>query len=333
MGALQAHEVNKAFGLRPALNQISLRVQNAERFVLLGPSASGKTTLLRVLAGLLSADSGAITMAGVDVTRRGAQSRKVGMVFQEGALYPHLSVFDNLAFPLRIARVADREVRARVRAAGALFEIEPLFMRSARVLSAGERQRVAIARALLAEPHVLLLDEPFAHLDGRSRRPVRDSLLSAALDARLAMMFVTHDHDEALAIADRLAILIDGRIVQCDSPARVYEFPATTAVAQFLGPFPMNLFEDETQRFGMGRVTIGIRPSDIIISDGPADVEGVVRTCEFAGSGWLAVVQTPLGSFSILDPARKSAIGERVRLGFAREKMRRFDPFSGGAIA
>lgn len=330
--ALEALGLSKAFGSQAVLQDVSLRVQNAERFVILGPTAAGKTTLLRVLAGLEYPDAGAIHVGGRDVTRVAPEHRSLGLVFQSGALFAHLSAFENLAFPLRLRSRNAAAVRERVHAISNAFGIEGLLERSIGGLSGGERQRLAIARALLGDPELLLLDEPLAQLDPASRAAVREELLAVPRAAGCAVLLVTHDHEEALSCADRLAILIDGRIVQCDTPAAIYRTPATAGVARFLGPFPMNVFGDADQLLGCGAVTIGIRPHDIRINNGAADLEGVIQTCEFAGSDWIAHVDTPVGILRVRTAGGKPAPGDRVRLHLDREKIRRFDPSSGAAL-
>lgn len=332
MSALEALHLRKAFDAQIVLEDLSLRVQDAERFVILGPTAAGKTTLLRILAGLEYPDEGVIRVRERDVTRIAPERRSLGLVFQSGALFGHLSAFENLAFPLRLRSRNTSAIRERVRGISNALGIDGLLERRIEGLSGGERQRLAIARALLGDPAVLLLDEPLAQLDPASRAAVREALLAVPRDAGCAVLLVTHDHEEALSCADRLAILIDGSIVQCDAPAAIYRAPATTAVARFLGPFPMNVFQDANQLLGCGAVTIGIRPHDIRINNGSSDLEGIVRTCEFAGSDWIAEVDTPLGVLRVRTAEIKPARGDRVRLHLDREKLRRFDPGSGAAI-
>ncbi|MDQ6929966.1 MAG: ABC transporter ATP-binding protein [Candidatus Eremiobacteraeota bacterium] len=332
MCALQAHALTKSFGPHRAVDNVTLRINRAERLVVLGPSAAGKTTLLRLLAGLETADSGSVTLGGTDVTQARAARRNIGLVFQNGALFTHLNVFENLAFALRLQRKSASIIRTRVGEVAALFEISDLLKCPATILSGGERQRVAIARALLAGPRALLLDEPLAHLDPAARTAVRDALLTAARSAGAGIAVVTHDHEEALTLADRLAVLIGGRIVQCDAPERVYDWPASTAVARFLGPRPMNLFDDMQHQFAPGALTIGIRPHDIRFGSAGEGFEGVVTAREFYGPAWIARVQTAFGALDVADPTAKPAVGERVRLHFPAGKIRRFDRSSGEAI-
>ena len=191
-------------------------------------------------------------------------------------------------------------------------------------LSGGERQRVAIARALLAAPGALLLDEPLAALDPPARESVRALVLQVARQRGRAVVAVTHDHEEALSTADRLAILFDGRIVQCGAPDEVYARPASVAVAKFLGPNPMNLIPQ-------GGVQLGIRPQDVQINDGATDAEGVVTSSEFSGNAWIARIQTGAGEVCV-QHGEKMREGERVRLAFPAARVRRFDAATGEAI-
>ncbi|MBC5816299.1 MAG: ABC transporter ATP-binding protein [Candidatus Eremiobacteraeota bacterium] len=329
MSALEAQRVRKSFHSKLVLDDISLRVQTAERFVILGPTAAGKSTLLRVLAGLERPDEGIVRIADDDVTAVAPERRAIGLVFQSGALFDHLSTFENLAFPLRLRSMSATALSERVHAMAATFGIEALLDRRIAGLSGGERQRLAIARALLRDPRVLLLDEPLAGLDPGAREPVREALRSIPKAAGCAVLLVTHDHEEALGSADRLAILMDGRITQCDEPDRVYARPASSAIARFLGPLPMNVFHDANAVLGCGAVVIGIRPQDIAINNGARDVDGIVRSCEFAAGGWHAQVQTSLGLLSVRAVEQKPAMGERLGLHFNRQKAVRYDPASG----
>lgn len=293
-----------------------LRVDNAERFVILGPSGAGKTTLLRTLGGLEFPDSGTVLVDGRDVTREPAHRRGLALVFAHGALFPNMSVRENLAFARASAAAVDASLRA--------FALEPLADRRPAGLSGGERQRAAIARALLADPRALLLDEPLAQLDPPSREEIRALLLQIARRQERAVVIVTHDHEEALSTADRLAILIDGRIVQCDTPQAVYEKPVSATVAKFLGPNPMNVIP-------LNGAQIGIRPHDVRVNDGASDLEGTVSGCEFVGSTWLARIETRAGEV-LVQHAQAMQEGERVRLGFPPERVRRFDPVTGDSI-
>ncbi|MEN2978520.1 sulfate/molybdate ABC transporter ATP-binding protein [Tistrella bauzanensis] len=231
--------LTKRFSGYDALVDIDLNVRDGELVALLGPSGSGKTTLLRIIAGLETADRGTIRFGGEDAGRLGARERKVGFVFQHYALFRHMSVFDNVAFGLTVRPRRDRpgraEIAERVSALLRMVQLESLADRFPNQLSGGQRQRVALARALAIEPRVLLLDEPFGALDAKVRKDLRRWLRRLHDDLGLTGVFVTHDQEEALEVADRVVVMSQGRIEQIGTPAEVYDRPATAFVYQFFG--------------------------------------------------------------------------------------------------
>ncbi len=232
---LELSEVSKRYGAVQAVDRVSLAITPGERLALLGPSGCGKTTTLNLIAGFLSPDAGAIRIAGRDIASVPAHKRNAGMVFQNYALFPHLTVFENVAFGLRMRRVERGEVTRRVGEALGLVRLEGLAARYPRQLSGGQQQRVALARALVIHPEILLLDEPLSNLDAKLRQEMRVELVEILRKVRITTIFVTHDQDEALALSDRLAIMNHGRVEQLGSPTQVYEEPATGFVAKFLG--------------------------------------------------------------------------------------------------
>jgi spermidine/putrescine transport system ATP-binding protein len=234
-GALAVTGVCKRFGPREVLRAASFAAAHGEFVTLLGPSGCGKTTLLRIIAGFEVADAGQVLLGGLDLTRLPANRRPVNTVFQHFALFPHLSVADNIAFGLRARRFPAAEVAQRVAAAAAMLELAPLLARRPARLSGGEQQRVALARALVNQPLLLVLDEPMSALDARLRVAVQAEL--RALQRRLGTTFllVTHDQDEAMAVSDRILVMDGGRIAQDGPPAEVYDRPRTRFVAEFLG--------------------------------------------------------------------------------------------------
>ena len=238
--ALEIKGLSKAFGRYPALKQVSLAAADREFLALLGPSGSGKTTLLRVLAGLEQPDAGEVRFGGGDFLTIPARKRRVGMVFQHYALFRHMTVAQNIAFGLNVRPRAERpsgaEIRRRVGDLLSLVQLEGLDRRYPAQLSGGQRQRVALARALAIEPRLLLLDEPFGALDAQVRRELRRWLREMHDRAGVTTVFVTHDQEEALDLADRVAILRDGELVQLGKPEALYEAPATPFVYDFLGP-------------------------------------------------------------------------------------------------
>ena len=236
---IRIDQLHKRFGAFNALEDIRLDVRKGELLALLGPSGSGKTTLLRIIAGLEHADSGRIVFDGEDASRLSVQARRAGFVFQHYALFRHMNVQDNIAFGLRVRRGAERwpesRIRARVDELLSLVQLDGLGKRYPAQLSGGQRQRVALARALAIEPRVLLLDEPFGALDAQVRRDLRRWLRELHDRTGLTTLFVTHDQEEALELADRVAILNGGRLEQVGTPAEVYDAPASPFIYGFVG--------------------------------------------------------------------------------------------------
>jgi sulfate/thiosulfate transport system ATP-binding protein len=293
-------EVTKRFGKFTALDRVSVEVHDGCLLALLGPSGSGKTTLLRVIAGLEVPDSGAVFSHDEDVTHRSARERNVGFVFQHYALFRHMNVFENIAFALRVRGRPEQQVRERVRELLHLIRLEGLERRLPAQLSGGQRQRVALARALAAQPRVLLLDEPFGALDTRVRQELRDWLRRLHDDLGATTVLVTHDQDEAFAVADRVVVMRGGRVEQAGTPQEVFEHPASAFVMDFLGN--VNVFPGQVQN---GRALLGhlevdypdyphdesrpangyVRPHELEIerSAGPSSLEARVLHVNLAG--------------------------------------------------
>jgi spermidine/putrescine ABC transporter ATP-binding subunit len=232
---LELDEVSKQYGSVRAVDRVSLALAKGERVALLGPSGCGKTTTLNMIAGFLEPDGGAIRIAGRDVARVPAHKRNTGMVFQSYALFPHLTAADNVAFGLRMRGVSKAELAPRVRDALALVRLGAHGDRFPRQLSGGQQQRVALARALVIRPEILLLDEPLSNLDAKLRQEMRVELIEILATVGITTVFVTHDQEEALSLADRVVVMNDGRVEQVGTPGEVYERPATAFVAKFLG--------------------------------------------------------------------------------------------------
>jgi len=265
--------ITKTFGSFKALDNVSLEVANGELVALLGPSGSGKTTLLRIIAGLEVPDSGSILFHGEDATQTSLRERRVGFVFQHFALFRHMTIFENVAFGLRVRpkglRPSNAEIRERVVALLKLVQLDWLSDRYPSQLSGGQRQRVALARALAVEPRVMLLDEPFGSLDARVRAELRRWLRRLHDELHITSVFVTHDQEEALEVADRVAVINDGRVEQVGTPTEVYDHPATPFVYEFLGT--VNLFRG---RVHQGIVRLGdaevVAPEHAETQDAPA---------------------------------------------------------------
>src|ERR1039457_5226595 len=275
--SVEVKNVTKKFGGFTALDHVSLRVESGELVALLGPSGSGKTTLLRTIAGLEFPDNTGeahILFYGEDVTHIPASDRKAGFAFQHYALFRHMSVFENIAFGLRVrpqeTRPPEKEIRARVEKLLHLIQLEPLAKRFPTQLSGGQRQRVALARALAVEPKVLLLDEPFGALDAKVRKELRRWLRNLHDEIHITTLFVTHDQEEALEVADRVAILRDGRIEQIGTPEEIYDHPASPFVYDFLGN--VNLFSGRVRE---GTVIIGETEFAVEETVGGTDTDAV----------------------------------------------------------
>jgi multiple sugar transport system ATP-binding protein len=260
--------VTKAFGKTTAVDEVDLEIKDGELMVLLGPSGCGKTTLLRCVAGLEYPEGGRVRIGDRDVTDLPPRKRDIAMVFQSYAVFPHLKVFDNIAFGLRMRKLERSGVRERVERAAALVELSDLLDRYPSQLSGGQRQRVAVARAIVMEPAVLLMDEPLSNLDALLRLTFRAELKKLVSQVKTTTIYVTHDQVEALSLGDRIAVMQQGRIVQCDTPTRVYAEPASRFVGGFIGNPPMN-FLTATVRGSNGQRQLLIADHAVELPDGP----------------------------------------------------------------
>src|ERR671919_1079811 len=257
MATVETRRLAKAFGDYRAVDGVDLAIREGEFLVLLGPSGCGKTTLLRMIAGLERQTSGDVLIGGEVVNDLSPRERKIAMVFQSYALYPHLTVFKNIAFPLKAQGVPRAEIPGKVQWAASLFGIERLLDRKPRQLSGGERQRVALARAVIRDPSVFLLDEPLSNLDAKLRTSARDELKQFQERLGTTTIYVTHDQVEAMGLGDRIAVILNGKVRQIGPPKEVYSEPADTFVATFIGSPPMNLIE-------RGDHLLGFRPENFL---------------------------------------------------------------------
>ncbi|MFQ5994518.1 MAG: ABC transporter ATP-binding protein [Acidiferrobacterales bacterium] len=260
MSTVETRAITKLFGDVRAVDGIDLVAREGEFIVLLGPSGCGKTTLMRMIAGLETPTAGDVLIGGEVVTPLPPRTRNIAMVFQSYALYPHLTVFKNIAFPLRAQGMDKDNVRQKVQWVAGMFSIEQLLNRKPRQLSGGERQRVALARALVREPVVFLLDEPLSNLDAKLRNSARDELQQLQRRIGTTTIYVTHDQIEAMGLGDRVAVLNQGKVHQIGTPHEVYHRPADTFVATFIGSPPMNLVEQD------GTI-LGFRPEHFLPRD------------------------------------------------------------------
>ena len=257
MATVETRGVAKRFGDVRAVDSVDIATKEGELLVLLGPSGCGKTTLLRMIAGLEQPTAGEILIGGQVVNDLPPRARRIAMVFQSYALFPHMRVYDNIAFPLKAQGLPRAEIPGKVAWAAALFGIQPLLGRKPRQLSGGERQRVALARALVREPAVFLLDEPLSNLDAKLRASAREELQQLQRRIGTTTLYVTHDQVEAMGLGDRIAVMQQGTLRQIGTPQDVYGEPADTFVAAFLGSPPMNLV-------AAGNVLVGFRPEHFL---------------------------------------------------------------------
>jgi len=319
--SIQVVDVTKRFGTFEALNGVNLEIQPGELVALLGPSGSGKTTLLRVIAGLEQPDTGRILFNDEDTTHTRVQEREVGFVFQHYALFRHMSIFENVAFGLRVRPRAQRpneaEIRRRVLALLKLVQLDWLADRYPHQLSGGQRQRIALARALAIEPKVLLLDEPFGALDAKVRKELRRWLRRLHDEINLTSVFVTHDQEEALEVADRVVVVNHGRIEQIGTPEEVYDHPATPFVYQFIGH--VNRFRDPHAASDANAAYV--RPHDIDISEQP-DASAIQATLQHA---------VKIGAFVRLELARNDN-GDLVEVELSRERFDHLNVANGKVV-
>ncbi|ORM32498.1 ABC transporter ATP-binding protein [Williamsia sp. 1135] len=267
MSALTLHGVTKVFDGSTVLDSVELAIPDGEFMVLLGPSGCGKSTLLRIIAGLETPSAGTVVIDGIDVTDLPPRERDLAMVFQSYALYPHLSVAKNIAFPLKTARVPKRTINDAVQSVAGALGLRELLDRRPGQLSGGQRQRVALGRAMVRDPGAFLMDEPLSNLDARLRAVTRTELIALHQRVAKTFLYVTHDQVEAMTMADRIALLNEGRIEQVGTPEQLYDHPESAFVAAFLGAPPMNLFDSDVvdagghlvAEFGGASIPIGIR--------------------------------------------------------------------------
>lgn len=347
MADLTIDKVTKRFGDFTAVDAVELTVPDQEFMVLLGPSGCGKSTLLRSIAGLEQVTKGRIVIGGRDVTRAIPRDRRISMVFQSYAVFPHMTVFDNIAFGLRRQKKPKEEVDTRVRRSAGLLHIEDMLERYPNSLSGGQRQRVAVARSIAYDADVLLMDEPLSNLDALLRMEMRAELKSLVRDLRTTVIYVTHDQVEAMSMGDRIAVMRDGAIQQVGPPIDVYDNPANTFVAGFIGNPPMNLIEvivaGSDVRIGDQVLRIDGTPSDGAHVFG-IRAENVVVGDEGDGLGAEVVVAEPLGSHNLLTcalpgglvkvstrPEETPGPGTQVWLRPIPDKVRWFDPETGWA--
>lgn len=311
MAAIEIRNINKSYGKMQALFDVDLDIADGEFVVFVGPSGCGKSTLLRSLAGLEDIDSGTIVIGGKDVSKAEPVDRDVSMVFQSYALYPHMSVAQNIAYPLKKRGVASAERTAQVNATAELLQLTELLGRKPRQLSGGQQQRVALGRALVRDPKVFLLDEPLSNLDAKLRGYMRVELVELHRRLGRTMVYVTHDQLEAMTMSDRIAVMEGGELQQFAAPTEVYAAPANRFVASFIGTPGMTLMDGELSSEGddwvfkadgislpvgplgdnaaAGPACLGVRPEHVLIGEGP--IKGVIQVVEKTGHENIVVLE------------------------------------------
>ena len=344
-GQVSLRGIRKTFGSFEALKGIDLDIAPVEFFALLGPSGSGKTTTLRVIAGLETPDAGTMTVDGTDVTFLEPGERDVAMVFQNYALYPHMTLAANIGFPLKMDGVAKNKIPGLVREAAARVKIDHLLHRRPGQLSGGQQQRCALARAIVRQPRLFLLDEPLSNLDAQLRLETRVELKKLQRSLDVTTVYVTHDQEEAMTIADRMAVFLDGKIVQIGTPDEVFNRPQSVHVAAFIGSPPMNLFDgrldgnqvsvgdytvavDKVPDRPAGPVTVGVRPSHFRLNGGGLSAR--LYLSENLGESMLLNLNVGDRLVKVrLPDVRRFGENELVPLSFDPDHIHLFDPQTG----
>jgi multiple sugar transport system ATP-binding protein len=350
-------DVTKVFGRQTVVDRLSLAIKPGEFVVLLGPSGCGKSTSLRILAGLETATSGDVYLGAERVNDLPPQRRDVAMVFQNYALYPHMTVAENIGYPLRVRKLGPAVIAKNVNKAAEMLEIEALLVRRPKELSGGERQRVALARAIVRQPRAFLMDEPLSNLDAMLRVQMRAELKRLQHELGTTTLYVTHDQAEAMTLAHRVAVMRNGTLQQFDTPMNVYDRPANRFIAEFVGSPSMNIVEGRVDRearvFASGafnlnlkpgqlarwdgteRVAMGIRPEHLEVSSDPADdgLAATIHVTELMGNETFVFVK--VGDQKLV--ARVAAsfraqIDDPVRVRFDVERAHFFDTDSGRAL-
>jgi len=356
LATVTLEHVSKSFGKVLAVDDVSIKIKDKNFIALLGPSGCGKTTTLRLIAGLETLTSGNIHIGDRLVNDLSPRDRNIAMVFQSYALYPHMSVFDNMAFPLKIRKLPKDETKKRVMDTASLLEIQDLLDRKPKELSGGQRQRVALGRAIVRNPEVFLLDEPLSNLDAKLRVYMRAELKRLQRNLGVTTIYVTHDQVEALTMSDRIAVMNEGKLQQVDGPDELYSKPANTWVAGFIGSPPMNFFdctlttEDQRtfldasefkleidpqlaaairEKSSSSEFILGARPEDLTVVKGrlgKEDVPAEIYVVEPVGES--TIVDLKIGKYLVKARAAagfKAEIGEKVGVSIAREKVHIFD--------
>jgi ABC-type sugar transport system ATPase subunit len=346
---VELENLSKRWGIVVGADSIDLDIEDAEFVAFLGPSGCGKTTTLLMVAGIYKPTEGTIRFDERVVNQVAPKDRNIGMVFQSYALYPHMTVYQNISYPLKLQKVPKEDMQKRAQRVADMMGIGDLMDRKPAQLSGGQQQRVALGRALVKEPQLLLFDEPLSNLDARLRLTMRSEIKRLQMELAITSIYVTHDQVEAMTMADRVAVMKDGKLQAYDTPDELYERPRTQFIGGFVGNPPMNFVEVEVTQSngdflaqrggfevivppdwgekaaGRGKVTLGIRPEDVTIAD-DGSIPGEVYVVEPLGRDDLVDVQVGDNHILVLaDPALRVKIGDRVRLSFETDKVQFFD--------
>ncbi|MEC9345972.1 MAG: ABC transporter ATP-binding protein [Pseudomonadota bacterium] len=348
MASIGIRDIRKDFGTVTAVDDFSLEIEDGEFVVLVGPSGCGKTTTLRMLAGLETPTGGAIRLGARDITHLEARARNIAMVFQTYALYPHMTVAENVSFALRLAGRPKAEIDAAVKRAAGLMDIGHLLHRRPRELSGGQRQRVAVCRAIVRDPEAFLFDEPLSNLDARLRTQARSEIRRLQRRLGVTTVYVTHDQVEAMTMADRIVVMDKGVVQQVGAPLEIYARPANTFVAGFIGSPPMNLLPVEVghrdngaavsigttriavdRRLPAGAAQIGFRPEDVHLAESacarPLALRAEVTDAEALGAETVLQVDSPAGAFQCRTPGIAPVTpGATVDLFLDRDRLHLF---------
>ncbi|MGD1885635.1 MAG: ABC transporter ATP-binding protein [Cohaesibacteraceae bacterium] len=347
MATVELQNLGKTFGEFTALESLDLAIDDGEFLVLLGPSGCGKSTTMRMVAGLEEPTQGDILIGGERVNDKPARDRDLAMVFQNYALYPHMTVGENIGYPLKIAGLSKSDRQERVRAAAAKVEMEQLLTRRPAELSGGQRQRVALARAIVRTPRLFLMDEPLSNLDAKLRTVMRAELKHLQKELATTTIYVTHDQVEAMTLADRIVILNDACIQQVGTPAEIYARPANTFVAGFIGSPPMNLIrgtlKDGTFTHSGGALQLNgpdgemyprIRPEDVTVAGGSGALQGTVYSSELLGDSTLLNVHVGEALVAAkVGPDDGRVMDSDITLAINHGKLHLFDAHSGERLS
>jgi multiple sugar transport system ATP-binding protein len=362
MAKIKLEQLTRKYGPVTAVDNVNLDINDDEFLVLVGPSGCGKTTTLRMVAGLEDISSGSVYIGDRRVNDVEPKDRDIAMVFQSYALYPHMSVYDNMAFGLKMRKVAPGEIERRIQEASSMLGIGHLLKRKPRELSGGQRQRVALGRAIVREPAVFLMDEPLSNLDAQVRANTRTELLRIHQRVKNTVMYVTHDQVEAMTMGDRIVVMKDGLVQQVAAPKEIYDHPANKFVASFIGSPPMNFLDAELQMKGdtallsgpafafsingtsaakltnlpSRSVTLGVRPEDVIVSNGSGGtgMRSRVDVVETLGAEQHLFLMADGSSHALLARVNSdfnAQIGDQVNAAIDPSKLHVFDRESGAA--